>query len=141
MPRRTEALRIVTADRPVSFSTASNGRGTLCSFGYWRRVGVDIVSDDLRPDIAKARSLMSSKLGSGREIKELAEYLSDDETVERMVSGRYGGGVGLLVLTDRRLIFLKDGMVNKTLEDFPVDKISSVQWSSGMALGKLQIFV
>jgi hypothetical protein len=96
--------------------------------------------DDLRPDIEKARSLMSAKLGSGREIRRLAEYLWDDEQVERMLSGTYGGGTGLLVLTNRRLLFVKDGMMKKTLEDFPLDKISSIQWSSGIALGKVIIF-
>jgi hypothetical protein len=99
------------------------------------------VADELRPDIAKAKSLMQTKLGSGREIKRLVDHLWDNETVDRMVGGRYGGGTGLLVLTDRRLIFLKDGMMRQTHEDFPLDKISSVQWSSGMALGKIQIFV
>lgn len=83
---------------------------------------------------------MSVKLGSGREIKHLTEHLWDNEQVERMVSGTYGGGTGLLVLTDRRLLFLKEGMMKQTLEDFPLEKISSIQWSSGITLGKLIIF-
>ncbi len=98
------------------------------------------MADELRPDIARARSLMSAKLGSGREIKRLTEYLWDDEQVERMVSGQYGGGSGLLVLTNRRLLFLKEGMMRKTLEDFPLEKVSSIQWLSGIAMGKLTIF-
>lgn len=98
------------------------------------------MAEDLRPDIEKARSLMSVKLGSGREIKRLAEYLWDNEQVERMVSGQYGGGQGVLVLTNRRLLFLKDGIMRKTLEDFPLEKISSVQWSSGIVQGKITIF-
>jgi hypothetical protein len=99
------------------------------------------MADELRPDIAKAKSLMQTRVGSGREIKRLVGHLWDDETVERMVGGRYGGGIGLLVLTNRRLIFLKDGVMRQTHEDFPLDRISSVQWSSGMAFGKMQIFV
>jgi hypothetical protein len=98
------------------------------------------MAEELRPDIERARSLMSYKLGSNREIRRLAEYLWDDEEVERMVNARYGGGTGLLVLTNRRLLFLKDGMMKQTLEDFPLDKVSSVQWSSGLTLGKLTIF-
>jgi hypothetical protein len=31
-------------------------------------------------------------------------------------------------------------MMKKTLEDFPLDKVNSVQWSSGLAFGKLIIF-
>ncbi|MEU9016702.1 PH domain-containing protein [Actinomadura sp. NPDC048394] len=62
------------------------------------------------------------------------------ETVRHMVSGTYGGGTGLVVLTDQRLLFVKDGWVSKTTEDFPLDKISSVQWSSGPLTGKLTVF-
>lgn len=98
------------------------------------------MADELRSDIARARSLMAVKVGSGREIKRLVEHLGDDERVERMVSGQYGGGSGLLVLTNLRLLFLKDGMMKKTLEDFPLERISSIQWSSGLASGKLIIF-
>ena len=57
-----------------------------------------------------------------------------------MVSGTYGSGTGLAVLTDRRLMFVKDGWVGKTTEDFPLDKISSVQWNSGIMFGKLTVF-
>lgn len=84
--------------------------------------------------------MMQTTVGSRREIRRLAEYLWDDEQVERMVSGQYGGGSGLLVLTNRRLLFLKDGLIKKTLEDFPLDKVSSVQWSSGIVMGKIMIF-
>lgn len=98
------------------------------------------MAEELRPDIERARSLMSYRLGSNREIKRLADFLWDDEEVARMVGGRYGGGTGLLVLTDRRLLFVKHGRMKQTLEDFPLDKVSSVQWSSGLALGKLTIF-
>jgi hypothetical protein len=82
---------------------------------------------------------MRSKIGSGKEIKRLVEYLWEDERVERMTKGTYGTGTGLLVLTDRRLLFLKEGMTKKT-EDFPLDKVSSVQWSSGFTLGTITIF-
>jgi len=56
-----------------------------------------------------------------------------------MTSGNYGHGTGLLVLTDRRLLFLKEGMTKQT-EDFPLDKVSSVQWSSGPLTGTITIF-
>src|SRR3954467_15028693 len=56
-----------------------------------------------------------------------------------MTKGTYGNGTGLLVLTDRRLLFLKEGMTKKT-EDFPLERVSSVQWSSGLTLGTITIF-
>lgn len=97
-------------------------------------------TDDLRPDIASAKQRMRTTMGSGKEIKRLIGYLWDDEQVERMTKGSYGVGTGLLVLTDRRLVFLKDGTMSKTSEDFPLEKISSVQWSSGLMLGTITIF-
>jgi hypothetical protein len=93
-----------------------------------------------RADIEAAKQKMRTKLGSGREIKKLNSYLWDDETVDLMAGGTYGAGTGLLVLTDRRLLFLKDGIMSKTTEDFPMEKISSVQWSSGIGLGTLTVF-
>lgn len=94
----------------------------------------------LRPDIQAAADRMEQKMGAKREIRKLIEYLWEGETVRHMVSGTYGNGTGLIVLTDRRLLFVKDGWTTKTTEDFPLDKISSVQWSSGPLLGKLTVF-
>jgi Bacterial PH domain/Short C-terminal domain len=98
------------------------------------------VSPKLRADIETAKQKMRTKVGSGREIKKLVNYLWDDERVDLMAGGTYGAGTGLLVLTDRRLLFLKDGVFAKTTEDFPMEKISSVQWSSGMISGTLTVF-
>ena len=98
------------------------------------------MAETLRPDIAAARSKMRVKLGGGREIKRLTEHLWEGEAVERMTTGSYGNGTGLIVLTDRRLLFVQDGVMSKRSEDFPLEKVSSVQWSSGLALGTITIF-
>lgn len=95
---------------------------------------------DLRPDIEAAKKRMRTKIGSNREIKKLSDHLWEGEQVELMTAGVYGQGSGLLVLTDRRLLFLKDGYLSKTTEDFPLDKVSSVQWSSVLLLGTITIF-
>jgi hypothetical protein len=95
---------------------------------------------DLRADIAAAKGKMRVKLGAGREIKRLMNYLWEGETVDRMTTGTYGKGTGLVVLTDRRLLFVQDGIMSQTSEDFPMDKVSSVQWASGMVMGKVTIF-
>jgi hypothetical protein len=97
-------------------------------------------NSELRTDIEAAKQKMRTKVGSGREIKKLTSYLWDNETVNLMAGGTYGAGTGLVVLTDRRLLFLKDGVLSKTTEDFPMEKISSVQWSSGMLNGTLTVF-
>lgn len=98
------------------------------------------MGDQIRNDIAAARDKVQARLGAGREIKKLESYLWDGETVELLAAGMYGPGTGLVVLTDRRLLFIKDGVMSKTVEDFPLDKISSVQWSSGMLMGSLIVF-
>jgi hypothetical protein len=94
----------------------------------------------LRADIAAAKSKMRIKLGGGREIKRLIGHLWEDETVDQMTTGAYGKGIGLVVLTDRRLLFVQDGIMSKTSEDFPMEKISSVGWSSSMLAGTIVIF-
>jgi len=98
------------------------------------------MAEDLRQDIAIAKSKMRVKIGGGREIKRLPEHLWEGETVERMTTGAYGNGNGLVVLTDRRLLFIQDGVMSKKSEDFPLDKVSSVQWGSGLMLGAITIF-
>lgn len=98
------------------------------------------MSDHLRPDIESAKARMRVKMGGGREIKKLAGYLWEGETVQRMTTGTYGKGTGLVVMTDRRLVFVQDGVMSKSTEDFPYSKISSVSWNSGMMLGTLVVF-
>lgn len=97
--------------------------------------------DDLREDIAAAASKLASTLGSGRELKKLESHLWDGERVELVLSGAYGNATGLLTLTDRRLLFTKDGVMSSTNEDFPIEKISSIQWKSGMMLGSVTVYV
>lgn len=94
----------------------------------------------LRPDIKAAADRMDTKFGAKREIQHLTQYLWEGERVEYMVAGTYGPGNGLLVLTDRRLLFVVHGMVKQATEDFPLEKVSSVQWTSGMLSGTLTIY-
>lgn len=98
------------------------------------------MAETLRPDIQAAKDKMQSRVGAGREMKRLTNYLWEGETVHLMAAGRYGGGMGLVALTDLRLLFVMDGMTRQTIEDFPMEKISSVQWSAGMVQGTLTIF-
>ncbi|MGI5486040.1 SHOCT domain-containing protein [Microtetraspora malaysiensis] len=92
-----------------------------------------------RPDIQAAADRMATKFGSRREIRHLVDYLVEGEAVEQMAGGTFGPGIGLVVLTDRRLLFVKDGLVAKVAEDFMVGKISSVQWDPGSSHGTLTV--
>lgn len=76
-----------------------------------------------------------------KEIKELPAILWEDEEVERLITGTYQRGTGILVLTDRRLIFIDKGMIaGLKVEDFGIDRISSVESSTGLVMGSLTIY-
>lgn len=96
--------------------------------------------EQLRADIQAAKDRMQSSLGANREIKHLTEYLRSGERVEEMASGFYGQGHGLLVLTNLRVLFVLHGVLTQRSEDFPLDKISSIQWSAGPITGTVTIF-
>lgn len=81
-----------------------------------------------------------SKFLGGREIKELPKILWEGENVEAIVQGMYRNGLGILVATDRRLVFVDKGVVGVKVEDFPYDKISSIQYETGMLMGGITIF-
>ena len=99
-----------------------------------------MADEPLRPDIQAAVDRMGSTFGAKREIRKLPEYLWQGETVQHMASGTYGNGTGLIVLTDRRLLFVMDGWTQSKTEDFPIERISSVQWSSGMLMGTITVY-
>lgn len=99
-----------------------------------------MVNVNVRPDIDAAAARMSTAVGAKREITRLPEVLWEGETVEMLAAGMYGGGTGLLAMTDTRLLFFKHGIMSQKLEDFPYGKISSVQWQASMLTGTLTVF-
>lgn len=83
---------------------------------------------------------MSKFLGR-RELKELPSILWEDEKVERLVSGIYNGGNGILTASNKRLIFVDKGLLGGLrVEDFPYDKITSIQYKLGILLGEITIY-
>jgi hypothetical protein len=75
-----------------------------------------------------------------KEIKRLTDYLAVDEELITAASGIYEDHTGLLAVTDRRLLFLDEGIVRKRLEEFHYSRISSAQWKSGMVMAEVKIF-
>ena len=49
--------------------------------------------------------------------------------------------MGVLVATNIRIIFLDKGFFSAKVEDFPYDKISSIQYETGFSMGKIIITV
>ncbi len=76
-----------------------------------------------------------------KELKKVPELLSNGEELVNLAQGFYDGKNGLVALTDRRVLFIEEGMFRSRLEDFSFDRISSVQTEKGFAHGKLVVFV
>lgn len=84
---------------------------------------------------------LGGKFVGRREVKELPKILWDDEQVLDLVQGFYNNGTGILVATQKRLLFVDKGLLGGLkVEDFPLDKISSLQYSTGMLLGEITVF-
>lgn len=94
----------------------------------------------LRPDIQAAKDRMRSRFGGRREFNVLESHMWSGETVISACVGTYGPGMGLLVVTSHRLLFIMHGLGRSFTEDFPFDKVSSVQWNNGLMQGTLTIY-
>lgn len=81
----------------------------------------------------------SARLGR-KEITELPKILWEGEQIRGAIQGAYNNRLGLLVATDRRLIFIDKGWVSLKVEDFPYDKISSIQYQLGWVFGEITVF-
>lgn len=76
-----------------------------------------------------------------REVKELPSILAADEAVEAILQGIYSNSLGVLVATTSRILFVDKGMFGGLkVEEFHYEKISSVQFETGLLQGKLKIF-
>lgn len=83
----------------------------------------------------------ASRFLGRKEIKELPNILWDNESLEKIVQGMYNNKQGVLVATSLRLIFIDKGLLyGLSVEDFPYDKISSIQYETKMMFGKITIY-
>lgn len=98
-----------------------------------------MASDKMRADVEGAWAKVTNKSGKKRDIRKLGEYLADNETVLTMGGGSTGGHSGLLVATTRRVMFVAEGVINHSFEDFPYDRVTSVRTNRGMMLAKIVI--
>ena len=75
-----------------------------------------------------------------KEINELPNILASEEKIDNIIQGTYNKGQGILVSTNRRLIFVDKGLVfGLKVEDFPLDKITSIQYETGLIFGTVKI--
>ena len=90
-------------------------------------------------DAALARLGGFQRWAARGEIRELPKLLVDGELPERVVEGAYNRSAGLLVVTDRRVLFIDKGFASLRVEDFGFDQITSVQFKTGMVMGEVQM--
>ena len=86
---------------------------------------------------------LERKLLNRGEVKELRSILWEDEIVEDLITGSPSGRTrgGVLVATDRRLIFVHKGMFGRLeIEDFSYDQISSVESYTGLIWGSITVY-
>jgi micrococcal nuclease len=94
---------------------------------------------ELRSDIAAATTRMTSGYEVQREIRQLAAYLREGETVQRLAAGIYGAGAGLLAVTDHRVLLLRDGRSGQASEGFPLERVSAAEWIADGPLGIITV--
>jgi endonuclease YncB( thermonuclease family) len=94
---------------------------------------------ELRSDIAAATTRMTSGYEVQREIRQLAAYLREGETVQRLAAGIYGAGAGLLAVTDHRVLLLRDGRSGQASEGFPLERVSAAEWIAEGPLGTITV--
>jgi hypothetical protein len=97
-----------------------------------------VAPDELRADIASAAAQMKNKYGTKREMKVIEQYLDPAETVVRIAGGRRSGQAGLIVLTDRRYMFLWQGLVRSSHESIPLDLITGVSLKKGLMYSNIK---
>lgn len=73
------------------------------------------------------------------EAKELPKLLWPDELPLKVIRGTYEKGTGILLATDRRLLFVNKGLMSLKVEDFGYDKITSLQYKTGMMFGEIDV--
>ena len=74
-----------------------------------------------------------------KQLHHLPETLMEDEHVLVFCGGSSDLDTGLVILTDRRIIFLKKGTLSSKVTSIPLAKIDSVSGETGMVLGKLTV--
>ena len=75
-----------------------------------------------------------------QETVELARILFDDEKIEAFMYGYYEAGFGLLVATNKRIIFVDKRFYNLKVEDIPYNTVNSVEYHLGIFFGVGKIY-
>lgn len=88
-----------------------------------------IPKETQREQIEEAKKVNFLLFGSNREIRRLPTYLHKNEVVHGVISGSpyKKRGRGIIVATNERILFIKDGWIFRDNQDFSYETISSVE--------------
>lgn len=96
--------------------------------------------EEIKAEIQKLKLDNISTFFGRKEINELPQILAANEIIDNIIQGTYNNGQGILVSTNRRLVFIDKGLLyGLKVEDFPLDKITSIQYETGLLLGSVKI--
>ena len=97
-------------------------------------------TDIIQNQLQKIGLTKSSALLGLKEIAELPAIIAAGEEIFGLVQGIYNGGQGILVATDRRLLFVDKGLLyGLKVEDFGLDKVTSIQIETGLFFADIKI--
>lgn len=99
-------------------------------------------NQELLDEIKEAKKGNVWLFGSNREIRRLPNYLNSTEHVHHIITGSplHGRGRGIVVATSERILFIKDGWVFRSTQDYPYDTLSTVEFRTGMFFGTLTVY-
>jgi hypothetical protein len=75
-----------------------------------------------------------------KELRKLPELLIGEEEVLNLAGGEHAGKRGLLAVTNRRVIFLDEGLSRHSLDDYPYTQITSVESGTRRVRGHVVIY-
>lgn len=82
----------------------------------------------------------ANKLSDSKEIKELPNILEEGETVKKVAKGFYEKRDGILVATNKRLIFIHKGVLfGFGIEDLTYDRLTSIKYKLDLTFGTITI--
>lgn len=83
----------------------------------------------------------TSRLLESKEVKELPNIFSEDEHIEQIIQCTQGNNGGVLVGTNKRLVFVSKGIMSGLIvDDFPAyNKITDVSYKTGILMGEMTI--
>lgn len=93
----------------------------------------------VREDLVVAAENTAFGRQGDRGLADLAERLTDDEKVIRLLEARYGKAIGLLTLTSRRLIFLTLGGIKNSELQIDLADVIHTAWEQRRGMGTVRV--